>query len=220
MPVQSSTNNETALPFLEHYSENGDPAQRVLCRHFPFRVGRNEKSDFVIYSSQVSNNHAVIDCRSDGFYLRDLKSTNGTFVNSQRVTETQLHSGDIIHFAQKEFRFGVAPDEAVQDCVEIDTCPVKQGEPLSLIHGREALREILHHQKVSVVFQPIVDLATGTTMGYEALGRGTHNELNPNPVQLFQLAEKCGMATQLSRLFRSVAFREVNQFAAGAVLFF
>ena len=38
--------------------------------------------------------------------LRDLSSTNGTFVNRKRVTVATLQEGDIVHFAEFEFRVG------------------------------------------------------------------------------------------------------------------
>ena len=210
----------TPLPFLEHYSENDGPAQLVVCEQFPFRIGRSEQAEHVIYSGQVSKLHAAIDFDGNGYTISDLKSTNGTFVNGQRITVVPLRDGDIVHIAHKEFRFGVmpvAPSAQVPD--DRATTPVARGEPLSVIYGRAALQEVLLKQNVRVVFQRIVDLKSEATVGYEALGRGTHEQLSPNPAQMFQLAEKCGMAMQLSRLFRLVAFREAHRIS-GALCFF
>ncbi len=220
MQTPSESNGLSSQPFLEHYPEQDGPVQLVVCQCFPFRIGRSEEAEHVIYSGQVSKLHAVIEFRGDGFYLRDLKSTNGTFLNGQRITDAPLRFGDIIHVAQKEFRFGVIPEQLASAArVDLDTAPVQRGLPLSVIHGRAALQEVLLQQHVRVVFQRIVDLASEATVGHEALGRGTHEHLSPNPAQLFHLAEKCGMATQLSRLFRLIAFREANRMT-GALSFF
>jgi EAL domain-containing protein (putative c-di-GMP-specific phosphodiesterase class I) len=70
------------------------------------------------------------------------------------------------------------------------------------------------------VFQPIVELANGKVMGYEALGRGTHASLSPNPTELFSLAEQCNLSTELSRVFRHVAIQEAARLPEGARLFF
>ena len=44
-------------------------------------------------------------------------------------------------------------------------------------------------------------------MGYEALGRGTHDKLSSSPAYLFSVAAQCNLAPELSRLFRRVAVR-------------
>jgi EAL domain-containing protein (putative c-di-GMP-specific phosphodiesterase class I) len=79
---------------------------------------------------------------------------------------------------------------------------------------------VLLQQHVRVLFQRIVDLTTDATVGHEALGRGTHEQLSPNPAQLFRLAEKCGLATKLSRLFRLIAFREAKRLTGSLCFFF
>ena len=222
MPISAPASTGASLPFLEFYPESDGPVQVVMCEVFPFRLGRSEPAEYVIYSSQVSKIHAMIESGAHGYTIRDLGSTNGTFVNGERVTEAPLHNGDIVHIAHKEFRFGVMPVHPIANKFDFDTAPVHKhkGQPLSVIYGRQALQEVLFHQQVRVLFQPIVDLKSGATMGFEALGRGTHEELSPNPAQLFQIAEKCGMATQLSRLFRLVAFRETNELSGLLSFFF
>jgi EAL domain-containing protein (putative c-di-GMP-specific phosphodiesterase class I) len=220
MSAEASTSAATTPPFLEHYSENDGPAQIVVCERFPFNIGRSKRANYVIYSGQVSKLHAAIDYDGTNYTIRDLGSMNGTFVNGQRITVVTLHDGDIIHIAHKEFRFGVTlVVQSLPLAMISDTAPAERGEPLSVIYGRSALQEVLLHQHVRIVFQRIVDLKTETTVGYEALGRGTHDHLSANPVQMFDLAEKCGLATQLSRLFRLIAFREAHRFS-GALKFF
>lgn len=60
-------------------------------------LGRHEGSTFVISDPLVSGRHAEIRRASNGrFYLRDLDSTHGTYVNSARVSEIVLSDGDEI----------------------------------------------------------------------------------------------------------------------------
>jgi len=47
----------------------------------------------------VSKHHAKLDVRSDGFYIVDLRSRNGTFVNGQMIEERLLQSGDFIRLS-------------------------------------------------------------------------------------------------------------------------
>ena len=76
------------------------------------RIGRQRDNDLVIAERQVSGHHAEIECRQGHFYLRDLRSTNGTWINKQRIEiETMLKSGDVIRFDQFAFVFS-GPDVA------------------------------------------------------------------------------------------------------------
>src|SRR5687768_10559762 len=49
----------------------------------------------------ASKQHAFIEARSDGFYLTDNNSLNGTLVNGERIERTQIVSGDTIQFGRK-----------------------------------------------------------------------------------------------------------------------
>ena len=70
------------------------------------RIGRASDNDHVLAESQVSSHHAEIELRQGHYYLRDLRSTNGTWVNQQRVeTETILKSGDVIRFDEFAYTF-------------------------------------------------------------------------------------------------------------------
>ena len=52
----------------------------------PITIGRSSESNVVIRDDYTSTNHARLDLRADGWLLTDLESTNGTFVNGQKVS--------------------------------------------------------------------------------------------------------------------------------------
>ena len=59
-------------------------------------IGRDEKNDLVLHDVNVSAFHAEITASSGAFILKDLNSTNGTFVNGVRVTQKSLFLEDEI----------------------------------------------------------------------------------------------------------------------------
>ena len=64
----------------------------------------------------------------------------------------------------------------------------RDGPPLRWYDEREALREMMDQGLVEVAFQPLVQLATGDIVGYEALVRAHHQELGAfSPLALFKL---------------------------------
>jgi hypothetical protein len=66
------------------------------------RVGRGPKNDIQIEHPTVSVMHCEIVLAGDGVVLRDCASTNGTFVNGQRVREAALTAGQSLHLGDVE----------------------------------------------------------------------------------------------------------------------
>ncbi len=212
-------NGHLVVPYLEHYPEGGEGAHRLLLERFPFTIGRSTTAHYCINSRHVSKEHAEIVRLGGEIHIRDLGSTNGTFVNGQRIQEATLFHGDIIHVAHKEFRFG---NEATPPAASGELALTAHADsplPSSFIQNMQHLRELLRGQSVKPLFQPIVELRTRELLGYEALGRGTHDKLSPNPVYLFSVAAQCGLATELSRLFRQMAVAEAARLPVDACLF-
>lgn len=65
----------------------------------PKIIGRGERCDLVLQDSSVSSSHAEVILRSGEVWLRDLNSTNGTWVNGDRVSrEVRIKPGDRVEF--------------------------------------------------------------------------------------------------------------------------
>ena len=57
--------------------------------------GRANTNNVVLNNEKVSSNHAVITLFDDGtFFIEDLFSTNGTFINNRKIKTSELHAGD------------------------------------------------------------------------------------------------------------------------------
>ena len=59
-------------------------------------IGRNEDNDIRIDNMAVSGNHARITRDQDDYYIEDLNSTNGTFVNEEKIRKRILYEDDEI----------------------------------------------------------------------------------------------------------------------------
>lgn len=66
-------------------------------------IGRTPENQVRIYKPAVSRRHAQITETEAGWFLRDLSSENGTYVNGQRVTERLLVEGDRVQFGTSRF---------------------------------------------------------------------------------------------------------------------
>ena len=67
-------------------------------------VGRVEDNAFQIPDSSVSSHHCEILLRGSEVVIRDLNSTNGTFINGQQITEATLKPSQILRLGQVEVR--------------------------------------------------------------------------------------------------------------------
>jgi pSer/pThr/pTyr-binding forkhead associated (FHA) protein len=83
---------------------------RELIAPLPVSFGRANENTVVLNSNKASRNHAVLKARDGGVILEDLHSTNGTYVNQDRVTQVPLPSG--AGFRIGPFHFIVAAEPA------------------------------------------------------------------------------------------------------------
>jgi len=102
MPSQAS--GAAALkPKLVYQSVEGVEAEFVLDPNNT--IGRHPKNSIRLHDREVSKNHAVIELRGTDYVLRDLNSSNGTFVNSRRVSESVLKEKDELLFGSMKLVF-------------------------------------------------------------------------------------------------------------------
>jgi pSer/pThr/pTyr-binding forkhead associated (FHA) protein len=77
-------------------------------------VGRHQDADILLQSADVSRRHAVLLFKDDQVWVQDLNSSNGTFLNDERIEqEAELQHGDRLQFAS--FVFAVHAPVQVQE---------------------------------------------------------------------------------------------------------
>ncbi len=67
-------------------------------------VGRAPRADFIVEAALVSRLHCRLEVADEGIDVIDLSSTNGTFVNGERIERARLRTGDVLHVGRVGLR--------------------------------------------------------------------------------------------------------------------
>ena len=83
--------------------------ETIMIRHWPFRIGRlAEQVDYCLMNPAMGKLHAELIKKPEGYFINDMNTRNGTFVNGSRVeanSEQPIKDGDKIMLANEEFIF-------------------------------------------------------------------------------------------------------------------
>ncbi|HEV2399227.1 MAG TPA: SpoIIE family protein phosphatase [Candidatus Sulfotelmatobacter sp.] len=97
---QSNTSGSGVFPALVFVQ--GSEQKNVVLNRTPFTVGRKVDKDLVIADPRVSRDHAQITQEGADFFLVDLGSKHGTFVNGERIQRQKLERGDRLEFGARD----------------------------------------------------------------------------------------------------------------------
>ncbi len=209
---------------LESIDTDGTRVDFVIT-HLPCRVGRSKENDLVIANLGLSRLHAILVRDISGqLRLIDENSTNGTFVNRQRIEGySLLKENDIIHFASAEFKLRqrFVEQESVLSFDQMHTMIMPESMALSerFAPNEAEFDELIMGTGLSGAAQPIVDAQTRQIVGYELLGRANHPRLPSNPIELFCLAEAMDREIDLSLAFRDFGVSKIVPRLMGNTLF-
>jgi len=92
-------------------------------------IGRTEENEICIQDYNVSARHGILVREGDDYQLHDFNSTNGTFVNSERILAVKLQHGVSIRLGSVELRYESTPAEAGMSPDTVAPLGVKQVEP-------------------------------------------------------------------------------------------
>lgn len=107
-------------------------------------IGRGEECTIQIHDHSVSRKHARIEHGPDGYYVHDLQSTNGTFVNDRPVTDSLLRDGDYLRLGNCIFRFLAGGNVESEYHEEIYRLTIIDG--LTQVHNQRYLVEFLDRE--------------------------------------------------------------------------
>src|SRR5438270_6591592 len=80
----------------------GSEQKDLVMARTPFTVGRKVDKDLVIADPRVSRDHAQIMQEGQEFFIEDLGSKHGTFVNGERIQRQKLERGDRLEFGARD----------------------------------------------------------------------------------------------------------------------
>jgi adenylate cyclase len=114
--VNSQIAPHSSIPYLVLRTESGN-RYISLVGSACWTIGRGDDNNFVLPDRWISRNHAMLQLMETGdFYLIDLGSRNGSFVNGRRVTvPVTLRNGDALTFGQTELEFYCPSAEQLRD---------------------------------------------------------------------------------------------------------
>ncbi len=177
--------------------------QTVEVSSFPFRIGRRPELELSLNSTVVSGRHAELIDAAGLLCLRDLGSTNGTYLNGNRIiSDTLLSEGDWIEIGDVHLQIGSRAG-GHRNTVDEPFLKTQFINSEAARLSSKGLVELLATRSLGACFQPIHYLHDRDIHGYEFLARSVVPGVT-NPGLMFQAAEAVGREVELSMLCRSM----------------
>src|ERR1043166_8344652 len=97
LTIEDDEGKQTALPLA----------------HEEYALGRGEANAIRLTDRNISRSHAILKKNGQGWFLKDLQSYNGTYINGVRVVGEQVvHSGDLVQIG--DYRLELQDESAAQ----------------------------------------------------------------------------------------------------------
>ncbi|HEY2378849.1 MAG TPA: FHA domain-containing protein [Gemmatimonadaceae bacterium] len=131
LAAPAAADSRPVLAILEVINEGVSRGKRFEVRVPLAHVGRGTHNDVVIDDDSVSDIHAKLQRREDGWYLIDLSSTNGTYVGGSRLThERRLDGAPDVRFGGVKLTFRAAdvPVPAAKSTRAIASTPIDRSK--------------------------------------------------------------------------------------------
>jgi EAL domain-containing protein (putative c-di-GMP-specific phosphodiesterase class I) len=193
MSASSAATSSTVWFLVGPYAST-EPARHSPIFTFPFLIGRRPELPLSLSSNQVSSTHAEITEVEHSIVLRDLGSTNGTYVNGRRLTEpAKLTENDFVQFGNVPFRLRKLEGLESPHTVQENACD----QALALVQFDKLMAE----HSVTPYLQPIVCMDGQEVVAYEVLARSPLFGLQ-TPAKMFSIAAQLNLEVELSTMLR------------------
>lgn len=133
-------------------------------------IGRVDDNSFPIAEASVSSHHCEVLLRGTDVVIHDLNSTNGTFINGEKITESVLKPGQTLRLGQVELRL------ETEGATGASSAPAPASKPAaapSAPPSKKAESTILMQQGVK-----LTELETGAPRGFDTAGKGFSKKNN------------------------------------------
>ncbi len=98
--------------YLVSMSTGGESKRYPISSRVSY-IGREDVNQVIVPNEAISKKHAKLTFADGKFYIEDLSSSNGTFLNGTRVhTRTVLRNGDLIRLGAVIMKFEISKNEA------------------------------------------------------------------------------------------------------------
>ncbi|MFZ4395529.1 MAG: sigma 54-interacting transcriptional regulator [Kiritimatiellia bacterium] len=177
-----------------------------------FTLGSGSHNDIVLTDSTISKCHCEISVDSDGYLIRDLESTNGTFIQGVRVSSAYLTPGAEVQLGKTRLVFCPLP--------EANDIPLSRNENFGAMIGRSmTMRRVFYLAETYAPTEATVMITGETGTGKEILAEEIHRH-SLRRDKPFIVIDCAAMAKDLieSELFGHVkgAFTSANADREGA----
>ena len=188
--------------------------------------GRGDANTVVINSARVSRNHARIEGKGQVFFIRDMSSSNGTFVNGQRVEymPLELQDGDLIMLERVPIHFEeLALPRAEQFISALPTVPAgkkaKEGQKPSLVivQGVDVGKEFILDEDELIIGRESLDATWKVRINDHSVSRPQAKiEHNNGIYTLFDLGSANGTTINDKFVITPVPLRDGDVIGVGA----
>lgn len=111
--------------------QNGEVLEEFPITKSELRIGRAADNDIILYDETVSSHHAVVTVAINSangsgesveqYQIKDLQSTNKTYVNNAEISEQTLSDKDVVRVGLSQFEFDVSNNAQSQKDFERTT---------------------------------------------------------------------------------------------------
>ena len=112
---QNEATNADGPPRL-FLTKGGETLAEITMNRPRLIIGRSERNDLQIDSKYISRHHAMFMRNGTATFLMDLNSTNGTFVNSRRISNQVMIHNDVISLGNHRIKFVHAGTADMNEC--------------------------------------------------------------------------------------------------------